>query len=616
MNQFHFLRPEWFLVLIPSLLLLFWLVRQQLQSRSWQSVCDPELLPHLLLNRSVRRANWPFWLLLVGLLLAVFSLAGPVWESQPQPLFRQQSALVILFDLSRSMAVADLRPSRFLRARLKIEDLLRQRKEGQTALIVFAADAFTVTPLTEDRHTIEALLKSLDPELMPVQGSNLARAIERGEELLQQAGLKQGRLLLVTDEDRPEDFLDAARQLQQKGFELAVLGVGTSAGAPIPLPEGGFFKDGQGNLVLPKLNTTGLQQLATAGGGQYRQLSVDDSDLRHLLAGLDDHRFEQTEKTAATVGDRWREEGVWLLWPLTVLAALAFRRGWLMTVTFLLLLPPPAEAFSWSELWKTPDQQAAQAFAENDYTGAAQQFQDQRWKASALYRDGHYADAAKLLDSPQNADDWYNQGNALAKSGDLPAALKAYQQALKLNPEDIDTEFNKKLVEEALQQQQQQQQQQNQQNNQNKQNKGDDKSAENQSSSSGEGQSSDQQDASSTESDKNNGNNREQDRSVGKDKKPQNEDPSPSPAGDNGEEPVQQSSEVAKKPGQTPPSEQSEKSSDSATHPVDKVPETAEQRESRLLLQQIPDDPGGLMRRKFLYQYRQRGQQPETDRSW
>ncbi len=73
---------------------------------------------------------------------------------------------------------------------------------------------------------------------------------------------------------------------------------------------------------------------------------------------------------------------------------------------------------------------------------------------------------------------------------------------------------------------------------------------------------------------------------------------------------------MAKKPGQPPPSEQADKNSDAATDPVDKVPETAEQRESRLLLQQIPDDPGGLMRRKFLYQYRQRGQQPKTDRSW
>ena len=625
MSHFHFLRPEWFLALLPLLLMLFWLVRQQLQSRSWQAVCDPELLPHLLLDRSVRRANWPFWLLLVGLLLAIFALAGPVWKRQPQPLFRQQSALVILLDLSRSMEVADLRPSRFLRARLKIADLLRQRKEGQTALIVFAADAFTVTPLTEDRHTIEALLKSLDPELMPVQGSDLGRAIQRGERLLQQAGLRRGRLLLVTDEDRPERFLGAAEQLKKHGFELEVLGVGTPNGAPIPLPGGGFFKDGKGNLVLPKLNSAGLRQLAAAGGGNYHQLSVDDTDLNSLLAGLEDHRLDSSGKTAAATGDRWREEGVWLLWPLTLLGALAFRRGWLLVLTLLLLVPPPAEAFSWSELWQTPDQQAAKAFTEKDYAGAAQQFQDQHWKASALYRAGKYSAAAELLSSPQSADDWYNQGNALAKSGDLPAALKAYQQALKLKPGDVDTEFNKKLVEEALKQQQKQQNEKNQQNKNGKQNKSgnkkkgenqQNKSADKQESSDAGDQSADQQQRSPSPSKNNSKNQGQQKQSDEKNSKPQKGDSSPSAAAEKGQKAAEQPPEIAQKRAEKPSAKQAEPPPNSAASSADKTPETAEQRESRLLLQQIPDDPGGLLRRKFLYQYRQRGQQPETDRSW
>lgn len=633
MNNFHFLRPEWFIALLPLFLLLYWLVRQQLRSRSWQAVCDPELLPHLLLGRSVRRANWPFWLLSVGLLLAVLALAGPVWKRQPQPLFRQQSALVILFDLSRSMEVADLRPSRFLRGRLKIADLLQQRKEGQTALIVFAADAFTVTPLTEDRHTIEALLNSLDPELMPVQGSNLARAMQRGEKILQQAGLKQGRLLLVTDEDRPEKYLDAARQLKKAGFELSILGVGTPAGAPIPLPGGGFFKDRHGNLVLPKLNSSGLKQLAIAGGGQYRRLSVDDSDLHHLLAGLDDHRLDQAGKTAAAVGDRWREEGVWLLWPLLLLAALAFRRGWLLVLPLLLLVPSPAAAFSWSQLWQTPNQQAEQAFIEKDYPAAAQQFQDPRWKASALYRSGDFAGAAKLLKSPQSADDWYNQGNALAKSGDLAAALKAYQQALKLKPGGTDTEFNKNLVEKALQQQKQKQnkkqkqkQKQNQKQDQNQQNNNGqgNKSAENKNKSgdkqnkSTDGKNSaKQQNSSSSQAKKSADRKGQSDQSASQDKKsPKGQSSKPATAEKEQKKHTKKPTDMAQNRANKSADKKAEKQPDSVTGSADSVPETAAQRESRLLLQQIPDDPGGLLRRKFLYQYRQRGQQSETDRSW
>lgn len=611
MNNFHFMRPEWFLVLPPLLFLLFWLARRQRHSRSWQAVCDPELLPHLLLGRSVRRANWPLWLLLVGLFLAVLALAGPVWQRQPQPLYRQQSALVILFDLSRSMLVADLKPSRLLRARLKIEDILRQRQEGQTALIVFAADAFTVTPLTEDRHTIEALLESLDPEMMPVQGSNSARAIVLGQTLLQQAGLRDGRILLVTDEDRPELSIDAAHELAQQGFELMVLGVGSPEGAPIPLAGGGFFKDAQGNLVLPKLAQPGLRELAIAGGGTYQKLSIDDSDLQVLLADLGDqslNQIEQADRSSRATGDLWREEGIWLLWPLSLLGALAFRRGWLLVLTLVLLTPPPAMAISWPELWQTSDQLAAQAFDKQDYARAAQQFQDSRWKASALYRAGDFGAAAKQLGELQTADDWYNQGNALAKSGDLTAALKSYQQALEIDPAHTDAQINKELIEKAMQQLDQQKKQ-----GRNKGQQGDQKEK------TGEGadESQDQKAMSDDGQEKQGKEKMEQNDSDDNDDKPQSAKPSTQSSD------VENENEQTPDPAESSPSqaenaitEQSEGKSGTASALPGENPETAEERESRLLLQQIPDDPGGLLRRKFLYQYRQRGQQSETDRSW
>ena len=628
MTAFHFLRPEWLWGLPVALLVLVWLSRRQLRSRSWQAVCDPELLPHLLLGRSVRRANWPLWLLLLGLLLALMALAGPAWERRPQPLFRQQSALVIMYDLSRSMLAADLKPNRLVRARLKLEDLLRQRKEGQTALIAFAADAFTVTPLTSDRHTIEALLKSLAPELMPAQGSDPARAIRLGMELLQQAGLKHGRLLLVTDEDQPEASLEAARQLAGQGYELAVLGVGTAEGAPIPRADGGFFKDAQGNLVLPRLKAAGLQRLAAAGGGTYHTLSIDDSDLRSLLAGLDDRRPGQPGSVTATTGDIWREEGVWLLWPLVLLAGFAFRRGWLLVLPLLLVWPAPAQALSWSELWRTPDQQAARAFSRQDFAGAAAQFQNPRWKASALYRAGHYADAAKLLGESKTADDFYNQGNALARQGDLTGALKAYQQALQQNPGHDDARYNQELVVKELQKQQQEKPDR-QQKQGNKDGQGDrqqqkhsdgqggaQQSAEQnqQQSQSGEQSPPSQQNQSAPADQGDQGNQKSSD--AQDDNRQQGQSPLKSAA----EQQTAEQSPAAAQPAQ-PPEQQAgadvpETHLATAAQGTDQSPETAEQRESRLLLQQIPDDPGGLLRRKFLYQYRQRGQQGETDRSW
>jgi len=629
MSEFHFLRPDWFLALPPALALLWLFWRRRLRSRSWQEVCDPELLPHLLLGRSQRRANWPLWLLLAGLLVSLITLAGPTWKKQPQPLLRQQSALVILLDLSRSMNAGDLKPSRLERARLKIEDILRQRREGQTALVAFAGDAFTVTPLTDDTRTIELLLGSLDPEMMPVQGSAPTRALQLGAELLQQAGLKKGTLLLVTDEDRPRQAETAARKLNQQGVQLEVLGVGTPEGAPIPQAEGGFFKDSKGNLVLPKLDEPGLRRLAEAGGGRYRRLSIDDSDFHNLLADLDNHRLDRAEDTTR-LGDRWQEAGIWLLWPLALLAAVSFRRGWLAVFLLLLMLPPPAEALNWQDLWQRPDQQAHSAFQAGRYEAAGGRFENPRWKASALYRAGRYQEALKAQPEAQSADDWYNRGNALARSGQLPAALKAYDQALKLNPDDNDTKTNRQLVEAALKKQQQQQKQKQQSKQPGDRKKPQEqKSQQDQDQQSSQSQAADQKQNQQPNADRNqqNASSRPdaskpngQSRPSSPEQQDQKNNPAtaetePKPAEQQPKPPQPPAAKQASGERKTVKDDQPEQQKQAAVS-AENQPQTAEQRELQQWLQRIPDDPGGLMRRKFLYQYRRRGRQLETDRPW
>ena len=129
------------------------------------------LLPLLLDDQKTQRSRIPLWLLSLGWLLAVLALADPAWEQQPQPLRQTGTSRVIVLDLSRSMLAPDLKPSRLVRARFKVEDILAHDAEGQTGLVVFAGDAFTVSPLTRDADTIRAQLRALDPSIMPSQGS-------------------------------------------------------------------------------------------------------------------------------------------------------------------------------------------------------------------------------------------------------------------------------------------------------------------------------------------------------------------------------------------------------------------------------------------------------------
>ena len=613
MSEFHFLRPLWLLALIPVVLLSWRLYRLGRAGGDWRRVCDPALLPYILVHdgggQPVRRASL---LLSLGGLLASLALAGPVWERLPTPAFRNDSALVIALDLSRIMEAADLKPSRLERALFKIADILKQRKDGLTALLVYSGDAFTVTPLTDDAATITSQLSALTSDLMPAQGSRVERALELAGRLLRQAGLTRGDVLLITNGGSLGKGAEAAKALRAQGYRVSVLGAGGEEGAPVPLAEGGFLQDTHGNIIISKLAAPALRQLAEEGGGMYQKLATDNTDLSALL-GFFGRQAQPGETGTAGSGvtiEQWEERGPWLLLPLLPIAALAFRRG-LLAVVFLLALPlpRPAQALEWQDLWQTRDQRASQAFQAGEPAKAAETFDNPAWKAAAQYKAGQYEEAAKTLQGQASADAQYNLGNALAKQGQYPQAVAAYNQTLKLDPNNEDARANKELVEKAMKEQQKQQDQQPSGKDQDKQN---------------------QQDQGKEE---------QKDKNGQKDGQ-QDQPPSDPSQGKEGEKPQEQSGQQdskdqADKNGQTQQQQdqmneqrrQEEKQSAEAAkrRQADKPDaetkaqaealerQNEDQQANEQWLRRIPDDPGGLLRRKFQYQYRQRqGQQQET----
>ncbi len=593
MDSFHFLRPLWFLALLPLLALLWLLWHRRLNGSGWRSACDPELLPYLLVDGAGARRRWPVLAVGVAGLLAIVAIAGPVWEQREQPLFREQSALVLALDLSRSMDATDIKPSRLARARYKIADILKQRREGQTALMVYAATPFPITPLTDDTATIAAQLNSLETALMPAQGSRPDRAVKKAAELLEQAGYSQGDILLITDGIEPVPAEAVLAALEGRAYRISLLGVGTPEGAPIPLSGGGFLKSAAGEIVLPRLDEPALSALARAAGGRYSRLSVDDGDIQHLLEPLQNRQSHEAEKEVALTTDQWREEGPWLLLPLLLLAALAFRRGYLL-LAFLVLLPQPqdAAALEWRDLWARPDQQAWQSLRQGDARAAARRFEDREWRAAAHYRAGEYAQAIEALDGLESPDALYNKGNALAQLGRLPEALQAYDQALALNPDDEDIAYNRALVEKRLAQQQEPD--------------GDQGASEQQQQEPSQ-QDSSQQDPSGSQ--------------PGEPQEPQqgtSPDGTPPQAEEEGrpmdEEPSQESAAAEEQPEQ---GDGHEPSGPEGLHPEAMTEEerrTAEATEQ--WLRRIPDDPGGLLRRKFLYQYQRQPQPVQEAQQW
>ena len=166
---------------------------------AWDKAIDKSLLPFLLDRSKNAAQRTPLLMLFTAWILSTIAIAGPVWEQLPQPVQKREDALVIVMDLSLSMFAPDHNPSRIDLAKRKLRDILTLREEGQTALVVYAGDAHTVTPLTDDVVTIDALVPSLSPNIMPLFGSNPVPAIDMAINLLDDIESSDGRILLMTD---------------------------------------------------------------------------------------------------------------------------------------------------------------------------------------------------------------------------------------------------------------------------------------------------------------------------------------------------------------------------------------------------------------------------------
>ena len=593
MDEFHFIRPLWLLVL-PVALALAWRAGLGRGGRgSWRNVVDRALQPHVLTDGdAIGRRRLPLLAALAASVFAAIALAGPTWDRLPVPAFRSDDALVVALDLSQSMEAADVEPSRLARARLKLLDLLERRPDGQTALVVFTSNAFTVTPLTNDTRTIAALVNALSTDIMPSRGSVVEAGLEKAASLLRQTGAR-GEILLMTDAVASPRAIALAGQLAAEGIETHVLGVGTEEGAPIPRPEGGFLTDATGKVVIPALNVDNLQRLARAGGGRFARLAASDADLDRLFpdelaAGLFGE-LDEAEREA----DIWRDQGIWLVLALLPLIALAFRRGWIyLVVGGVVLQLPEAHAFEWSELWLNRDQQGLRAMESGAPAEAAALFEDPEWLAAARYRAGEFDASAEALAALDTPDANYNRGNALARAGRLAEAIAAYDRTLELAPDHADAEFNRSLVEDLLEQQQEQQQQQQSDSQQEsgdgapeQSDEGREQTAANEESGSEEQPNAE---AAQAETDESSGQNPSSD-SPPEPAEPELADAEPPEAGD------------AEEPG-----EAGETPLQAAASPED-VDDWADEQAADQWLRRIPQDPGGLLRRKFLYQYQQQG---------
>ena len=634
--DFHFLRPLWLLLLLAAP--AFWLLRHRgrADAGAWRNAIDPHLLPHLIERIDAGTGRSGVVLAAALWSVACVALAGPAWEREPMPLYRNQAARVLALELSATMMAQDEKPSRFERARYKLVDILERSKDYQTALIGYAGEAFVAAPLTDDIGTVRNLVDALDPSTMPVAGNRASLAIQEAVKLIKQAGLHSGEIILLAD-DANDRAVAAARTAHKDGFTVSVLGIGSPNGAPVALAQGDFLKDDSGNVVIARRDDASLAAVAEAGGGKYVTLSPDAHDIDALLVDRADASApSEADKTAndLAASTRWRDRGPWLLLLLVPLAALSFRRGWLMAIAFVLLMPAHrADAASFRDLWLRSDQQAAAALAEGDAKTAASVAKTPDWRGSASYRTGDFESAAADYANVGNADGSYNEGNALAKLGKYEDAIAAYDRALQSAPGMDDAKANKAAVEEFLKRQQKQQDKSQKPNPKNgakndkqqspddKQEKSDEQQKNDESGEQNDKEQQDQQNQGESESQKQGDEKEKQSNSPqSADQSQEKQDSSEGTEGSTTDAQAQTEPSEGK-----PSSEQQQALSkaidkslaqgnkpdkdDKPNAAVEEDDATQEKRQAlEHLLQRVPDDPGGLLRRKFLLEHQRRQQ--------
>ena len=589
-TEFHFLRAGWILLIPIAILLIFFFKRRMLTIGNWEKLIDKRLLPYVMSRRQLSDNQYKWWLISLISVLSIIALAGPTWERIEQPSFRTDQSLVIALDLSRSMNAQDITPNRLTRAKLKILDILERRQGAQVALIVYSANAFTVTPLTSDTDTIIALINSIDTSIMPSRGSYPALAIDKGLQLLNQASVSNGEIILVTDGGITSDSFSSAQKLRDEGYRLSALGIGSMNGAPIPKETGGFITDSTGQITISRLEVDDLKDLVEIGGGSYTSITSNDQDIDTLLSEVYSAVRESDDSVTT---DQWKEFGPWLLLIVVPFGSLLFRKGWIFV--FLLTIMPidnSVYALDWNDLWKTRDQQAKEAMESGDYDKAIELFEDSEWLAAAHYKAGNYRQSANGYNNNSNIDHLYNHANSLAKIGQFEEAIENYEKVIAEEPNAEDALYNLNLLKDLLSENQSSEE-----------NNDDGQSSEEAST----GEQSQQQNGDESEQSDNEGNSK-----TGDSDDESDANPNQKLSNEEDIEAIEKELERAAEEN----SNQKPQQEDNSESGIEGRMAQEQQQAMEQWLRRIPDDPGGLLRRKFRYQYQRQGIDQDGNQIW
>ena len=285
--MFRFAHPDllYLLIVIP-LLIIFYVVMMSRKRKAIAEFGNPELLATLMPLQSCKRETVKFVMVLIALFFVIVGVAGPQFGSKLQQVKREGVELVIALDVSNSMMAEDIKPSRLDAAKQAISRMTDKLTDDKVGLIVFAGDAYVQLPITTDYSSAKLFLSGISTDIVPIQGTAIGAAIDLAANSFTPESEASKAIIVITDgENHQDDAVAAAKAAREKGIYVHTIGMGLPQGAPIPEKgnPGQFMKDGQGNVVISKLDETTLREIAKAGEGVFVRASNTNMGLNTLL---------------------------------------------------------------------------------------------------------------------------------------------------------------------------------------------------------------------------------------------------------------------------------------------------------------------------------------------
>ena len=480
------------LVLIPLLALIRYLSYRN-QKKRLRKFGEPSLLKALMPDVSRFRPSVKFWILQGALALLIVMLARPQMGTKINHEKRVGIETIIAMDISNSMRAEDIVPNRLDRSKMMVENLVDHFTNDKIGLIVFAGDAFVQLPITSDYVSAKMFLSSIDPSMMASQGTDIARAIEMASHsFTQEEGIGKAIVVITDGEDHEGGAVEAAEAAKKNGMRVYVLGVGSTQGAPIPVPgTGNYMQDNTGNTVMSALNEDMCKQVAQAGGGAYIHVENNSAAQEQLDNELDKLAKKETSTAVYSEFDeQFQAFGVLALLLLILEICIFDRRNPLLKhvslfgkrkVAVMLLFLTALSVTAQTD--RQYIRQGNKQFRMGDYPNAEVSYRkaiEQNPKnPQASFNLGNalmaqkkdsaavtqFENASRLETNPlRKAQSFHNIGVICQTHKMYGEAIEAYKNALRLNPNDDETRYNLVLCKHQKQKQDQQKQNQGQNN--------------------------------------------------------------------------------------------------------------------------------------------------------